>query len=102
MMKKNPYFQTFKKILSTQSFFSWEGLLKRAVIIFIIFAIAHLLNGREYAGGLFGTYNVIGIKRIIGVVYVFFYFLSLFVAPIFLLTSAFIFLTDKLCFRQNR
>lgn len=89
-------FRNLKSIFGAIYFFSWEGLLKRALLIMAVFLLAHFLNGREYAGGLFGTYNVVGFKRLFGLIYALFYFLATIVAPVFLIAAFLIFLGERL------
>jgi hypothetical protein len=75
--------------------FSWQGLIKRAVFIALVFLAAHLLNGREFAGSLFGTYTVLGLQRIIGVTYALFYLLFTIVSPTFLIAALLVFLAER-------
>ena len=86
------YFINFSK----SPFFTPQGFLIRGIEISLIFFILHLFGCKQYVGSLFGTtFNagitpIVYIWRLAGVLYGFFYFAFVFIAPIFFIAAVFL------------
>lgn len=81
---------------SKSPFFSPQGFLIRGLEISIIFFVLNLLGCKQYVGTIFGTTfsgritPIVGVLRLAGVVYGFFYFAFIFIAPIFFIAAVFL------------
>ncbi|MDD3148750.1 MAG: hypothetical protein PHD82_15755 [Candidatus Riflebacteria bacterium] len=68
--------------------FSAWGFVFRALLIIFVFGLLHLLGLREYTSFISGTTSG-NYHDLLGMTYFLFYALAVFVAPVFLLASAF-------------
>jgi hypothetical protein len=81
------------------------GLLMRAALIAVFFAVCHFAGWREHTSFLSGTPASVGASvntsAVLGVVYMAGYFGLVLLAPIFTLAAGLLFALERLAFRRS-
>ena len=100
---KKPPLPTFTDRLAAlwrAKFFSPKDFVRRALIIALLFGVAHLFGLKEFTSILNGTTGSVALgwttSVLLGLTYVFLYIAFVLLVPIFLLTAAILFVWARI------
>ena|SRR6476659_5400522 len=101
-ISQNPAPPTFGQRLAAlwrAKFFSPKDFVRRALVVTLIFALAHLFGLKEFTSVLNGTTGSVALgwttSALLGLTYVFLYVAFVLLVPVFLLTATILFAWNR-------